>query len=53
MHDPVLVRQGDTYYILGTGTSIVVWASKDRRTWLAQPPVFAAPPAWASRAVPG
>ncbi len=32
---------------------IAVWSSKDRQHWKAEAPVFAAPPAWAVRAVPG
>jgi len=53
IHDPVLTRQNGTYYLLGTGNGITVWSSKDRKTWTAEKPVFAAPPAWAVQAVPG
>ena len=53
IHDPVLTRQNGTYYLFGTGNGITVWSSKDRRTWTPEKPVFAAPPAWAVRAVPG
>ena len=51
-HDPVLIRQGGTYYLFCTGQGIAVWSSKDRKTWQAEKPVFAAPPAWAVAAVP-
>jgi arabinan endo-1,5-alpha-L-arabinosidase len=53
IHDPVLTRQNDTYYLFGTGNGITVWSSKDRKSWTAEPPVFATPPAWAQRDVPG
>lgn len=53
IHDPVLTRQNGTYYLFATGRGITVWSSRDRRTWQAEPPVFAAPPAWAGAAVPG
>ncbi|HET9502384.1 MAG TPA: arabinan endo-1,5-alpha-L-arabinosidase [Hymenobacter sp.] len=53
IHDPVLTRQNGTYYLFGTGNGVTVWSSKDRQAWKPEPPVFAAPPAWAVRAVPG
>jgi arabinan endo-1,5-alpha-L-arabinosidase len=49
----VLTRQNGTYYLFGTGNGVTVWSSKDRQTWKPEPPVFAAPPAWAVRDVPG
>jgi arabinan endo-1,5-alpha-L-arabinosidase len=53
VHDPVLTRQNDTYYLFGTGNGVTVWSSKDRKSWTAEKPVFATPPAWAQRDVPG
>ncbi|MGI4734365.1 MAG: arabinan endo-1,5-alpha-L-arabinosidase [Janthinobacterium lividum] len=53
IHDPVLTRQNGTYYLFGTGNGITVWSSKDRQTWTPEKPVFATPPAWAVRDVPG
>jgi arabinan endo-1,5-alpha-L-arabinosidase len=53
IHDPVLTRQNGTYYLFGTGNGVTVWSSKDRQAWTPEPPVFAAPPAWAVRDVPG
>ncbi|RTQ48156.1 arabinan endo-1,5-alpha-L-arabinosidase [Hymenobacter gummosus] len=52
-HDPVLAQQNGTYYMFCTGRGIAVWSSKDRKTWKAEAPVFATPPAWAQQAVPG
>jgi arabinan endo-1,5-alpha-L-arabinosidase len=53
IHDPVLTRQNGTYYLFGTGNGVTVWSSKDRKSWTAEKPVFATPPAWAQRDVPG
>lgn len=52
VHDPVMIRQGNTYYIFATGRGIAVWSSHDRVHWQHEPPVFATPPAWAVAAVP-
>lgn len=52
-HDPVIIRQNGTYYLFATGNGIAVWSSTDRQHWTTRAPVFAAPPAWAVREVPG
>lgn len=52
VHDPVMIREGGTYYLFATGRGIAVWSSPDRVHWTQQPPVFAVPPAWAVAAVP-
>jgi arabinan endo-1,5-alpha-L-arabinosidase len=52
-HDPVMIRQGSRYYMFCTGRGITVWSSPDRQHWEKEPPVFSAPPAWATAAVPG
>lgn len=52
-HDPVMIKQGDTYYMFATGNGIAVAASKDLQTWQPLRPVFAQPPEWAVQAVPG
>lgn len=51
-HDPVLVKEGDTYYMFCTGAGITVYSSRDLITWSRQSPVFKTPPAWAIAAVP-
>ncbi|NJD10919.1 MAG: arabinan endo-1,5-alpha-L-arabinosidase [Gemmatimonadetes bacterium] len=53
IHDPVMARQGDTYYAFGTGNGIVAWSSKDMKLWNPEPPVFATPPAWGAAVAPG
>ncbi len=52
VHDPVMIRQGDTYYLFATGRGIAVWSSRDRVHWQREQPVFTTPPAWAVAAVP-
>jgi arabinan endo-1,5-alpha-L-arabinosidase len=52
-HDPVMIRQDDTYYLFATGNGVAVWSSKDMRSWRPEPPVFAAAPAWAAGVAPG
>jgi arabinan endo-1,5-alpha-L-arabinosidase len=58
-HDPVLTREGDTYYVFGTGMPgdegryILSRTSKDLRHWTAQGPLFTKIPEWAQKAVPG
>src|SRR5690606_22082406 len=52
-HDPVLIRDGDTWYAFVTGPGITVYSSKNLETWKAEPQVFARIPAWAYDIVPG
>ena len=53
VHDPVMIKQGDTYYMFATGNGISVASSKDLKTWQVLRPVFAQAPEWAVKAVPG
>jgi arabinan endo-1,5-alpha-L-arabinosidase len=54
VHDPVVVRQGDTYYMFCTGMGVAVLSSVDEmKTWKMEKPVFASPPQWAMEAVKG
>src|SRR5687767_772014 len=53
VHDPVLIRQGDTYYLFATGNGISTWVSPDLKSWKRMRPVFSGPPRWAVEAVPG
>ena len=32
-HDPVMAKEGDTYYLYATGMGIQQMTSKDRKTW--------------------
>lgn len=53
VHDPVMIRQGDTYYLYCTGRGISAWSSPDMKNWERLPPVFSEPPEWAKEEVPG
>ena len=53
IHDPVLAKEGDTYYVFSTGSRIIVICSQDMRTWEWCGRVFDSNPAWVEEAVPG
>jgi arabinan endo-1,5-alpha-L-arabinosidase len=53
VHDPVLIKEKDTYYLFCTGMGISVWSSKDLKNWRKEAPVFSKAPEWAVQAVPG
>jgi len=53
VHDPVLIKQGHTYYLFCTGVGIAVWSSTDLKNWKKEKAVFSKPPAWAVAAVSG
>jgi arabinan endo-1,5-alpha-L-arabinosidase len=55
VHDPVIIKHDDTYYLFNTGRGIPVRKSSDLLTWeLAFPAlVFANTPQWAQEAIPG
>ena len=40
VHDPVMAKDGDTYYVFGTGVGISVMSSKDLKTWKKESPIF-------------
>jgi arabinan endo-1,5-alpha-L-arabinosidase len=57
VHDPVVIKEKDTYYLFCTGGRpgegvIPIRTSKDLRTWKAAGFVFGALPAWAVREIP-
>lgn len=53
VHDPVMIREDSTYYLFCTGQGISVFSSKDMKRWKREDKVFAEPPQWALKAVPG
>jgi arabinan endo-1,5-alpha-L-arabinosidase len=53
VHDPVLAKEGNTYYLFSTGRGITLHTSKDRVIWLRQGRVFADPIPWTAAAIPG
>ena len=52
VHDPVMAKQGDTYYLFCTGMGISVWSSKNLKEWKKEEPVFSEAPVWAVKAIP-
>ncbi|QMU30864.1 family 43 glycosylhydrolase [Adhaeribacter radiodurans] len=52
VHDPVMIKQDDTYYLFATGRGIAVWSSKDLQQWKREEPVFSLAPEWAVQAIP-
>ena len=40
VHDPVAIKQGDTYYMFSTGIGISMFSSKDMKTWKKEKSVF-------------
>jgi len=53
VHDPVMIKENDKYYLFCTGFGISVWSSKDLQNWRKEKPVFDKAPEWAVKAVPG
>jgi len=52
VHDPVMIRQNNTYYIFCTGWGITVISSTDLKNWKPERPVFAKAPQWAKDSIP-
>jgi arabinan endo-1,5-alpha-L-arabinosidase len=40
VHDPVMAKQGDTYYLFSTGKGIAMWSSTDLKNWKSEKPIF-------------
>lgn len=53
VHDPVMIKGKNTYYLFCTGFGISVWSSKDLKFWRKEAPVFSKPPQWAVDTIPG
>lgn len=53
IHDPVMAKQGNRYYLFGTGNGISFYSSADKINWKAEQPIFKEAPEWAVRAIPG
>lgn len=53
VHDPVVAKQGDTYYLFCTGMGIASWTSKDLKTWTKGESVHKETPEWTNDVVPG
>lgn len=53
VHDPVMIKQDDTYYLFCTGRGISMISSTDLKTWKNEKPVFQKIPEWTFKAVEG
>ncbi len=52
VHDPAIVKDGDTFYLFSTGQGISVRSSKDLRVWKGAGSVFASKPSWVTTTAP-
>jgi len=52
VHDPVIMKQGDTYYLFSTGPGLCIWYSTDFQVWKRLGVVFETPEPWMLEAVP-
>ncbi len=52
VHDPVMIKQGNTYYLFCTGNGISVFSSPDMKNWKAEKSIFSSPPSWAVETIP-
>ncbi len=53
VHDPVMAREGDTWYLFSTGPGITIYSSKDKVNWQYADRAFATEPEWAKSIAPG
>lgn len=52
VHDPVMAKEGDTYYLFSTGPGITFYHSTDMKNWQLAGRVFATEPEWAKSVAP-
>ncbi|MBB3221560.1 arabinan endo-1,5-alpha-L-arabinosidase [Pseudoduganella umbonata] len=52
VHDPVMAKDGNTYYVFSTGPGITFYSSKDMKNWRPEGRVFDKDPVWAKKAAP-
>lgn len=53
VHDPVMAKEGDTFYVFSTGPGITYYESKNLTDWTLTGRVFPDEPSWARRVAPG
>lgn len=51
-HDPVMIKEKNTYYLFTTGNGVQVFSSKDMKNWRKEMPVFSKTPDWVTHALP-
>ncbi len=52
IHDPVMAREGNTYYLYSTGPGITFYSSKDMKSWRLRGRIFPGDPVWAKGVAP-
>jgi arabinan endo-1,5-alpha-L-arabinosidase len=52
VHDPVMAKEGGTYYVFSTGPGITFYSSANMKDWRLEGRVFQDQPVWARRAAP-
>ena len=52
VHDPVMIKEKDTWYLFATGGGISVYSSKDLKQWRKEKSVLAEAPQWVKTALP-
>ncbi|WP_052155019.1 arabinan endo-1,5-alpha-L-arabinosidase [Aliiglaciecola lipolytica] len=52
VHDPVMTKEGDTYYVFSTGPGITYYQSTDLKNWTLTGRVFPDQPSWTKRVAP-
>ena len=52
VHDPVMIKEGDTYYVFGTGRGVSIITSTNRIDWTRGGSAFAEPLAWWKQDIP-
>ncbi|MBC2607342.1 family 43 glycosylhydrolase [Pelagicoccus albus] len=52
-HDPVIIKDGETFYLFTTGPGVTVWKSEDLKRWTMQGPIFDPVPEWTNKEVAG
>lgn len=51
-HDPVMIKQNGTYYLFVTGNGLIMYSSKDMKSWRKEKPIFEKTPEWVIKALP-
>ena len=52
VHDPVMIKEGNTYYLFCTGMGISCFSSSNMKDWKKEKSVFESPPEWAVNTIP-
>jgi len=52
VHDPVMLKEDNTYYLFCTGMGISMFSSTDMKDWKKLKPVFDKAPEWAVKTIP-